>query len=46
MIKPALCLSKNSDKRLGQETPNVYNFPPIKYTSIGKLPSGIIYNET
>ena len=38
MIKPA-------PRDIGQETPDVYNFPPIKYTSIGKLSSGIIYNE-
>ena len=46
MIKPALCagfvygIIQTRDIR--QETPNVYNFPPIKYTTIGKLPSGII----
>ena len=46
MIKPALCASfvyciiQTRDK--GQESPKVYNFPPIKYASIGKLTSGII----
>ena len=38
MIKPAT-------RDIGHETPDVYNLPPIKYTSIGKLSSGIIYNE-
>ena len=41
------CALLSRSKDIGQDflTPNVYNFPPIKYTSIRKLPSGIIYNE-